>query len=413
MLNVDIYGITKRFEQAMQELEKEKNISNENKELIRQFVDYCFSQRISKVRIIRYVQCLHKICKWNGNKSFKNYTKEDILHLLRKIEESDFSPWTIHMYRVAIKKFFKWLGKNELLDFKVTVKVNETKLPEDLLTEEEVKEMIEKCDNIRDKALIACLYESAARPGELLKMQIRDVAFDDYGCLIVLHGKTGARKLRLVIASPYLATWIENHPLKFNKDAPLWILTGNVGKYQPMSYAALAKVIRKVSELAKIKKKIQPYTFRHSRLTQLAKLLTEQELKMIAGWTQSSKMAATYVHLSARDTDQAILSKVYGITKAKEAKEEIKLKPITCPRCKTVNEATNNYCKVCGMPLNLKAAMELEERNKEKRELLDKFLEFLVKDPEVLKAMVKRTEQLLKSDEVPKELKEKLVKMLS
>jgi hypothetical protein len=65
------------------------------------------------------------------------------------------------------------------------------------------------------------------------------------------------------------------------------------------------------------------------------------------------------------------------------------------------------------MPLNLKAAMELEERNKEKREFLDKFLEFLVKDPEVLKAMVKRTEQLLKSDEVPKDLKEKLVKMLS
>jgi hypothetical protein len=57
--------------------------------------------------------------------------------------------------------------------------------------------------------------------------------------------------------------------------------------------------------------------------------------------------------------------------------------------------------------------MELEEKSKEKREILDKFLEFLVKDPEVLKAMVKRTEQLLKSDEVPKELKEKLVKMLS
>ena len=40
-------------------------------------------------------------------------------------------------------------------------------------------------------------------------------------------------------------------------------------------------------------------------------------------------------------------------------------------------------------------------------------MEFLVKDPEVLKAMVKRTEELLKSDEMPREFKEKLVKMLS
>jgi hypothetical protein len=244
-------------------------------------------------------------------------------------------------------------------------------------------------------------------------MQIRDVAFDDYGALIVLHGKTGARKLRLVIASPYLASWIENHPLKFNRDSPLWILTGNVGKFEPMTYAALAKVIRKVRKLAGIKKKIQPYTFRHSRLTQLAKLLTEQELKLIAGWTQSSKMAATYVHLSARDTDQAILSKVYGITKEKESEKESKLKPIACPRCRIINEATNSYCKSCGMPLSLKAAMELEKRSKEKREFLDKFLEFLVKDPEVLKAMIKRTEELLKSNELPNEFKEKLVKILN
>jgi integrase len=83
-----------------------------------------------------------------------------------------------------------------------------------LLTEEEVKAMIKKCDNLRDKALIATLYESAARLSELLTMQILDVAFDEYGCLIVLHGKTGARKLRLVVASPYLANWIEKPSIK-------------------------------------------------------------------------------------------------------------------------------------------------------------------------------------------------------
>jgi len=52
----------------------------------------------------------------------------------------------------------------------------------------------------------------------------------------------------------------------------------------------------------------------------LAKILTEQELKVFAGWVQSSKMAGTYVRLSARDTDEAILGKVYGIKKEEKGK---------------------------------------------------------------------------------------------
>lgn len=103
------------------------------------------------------------------------------------------------------------------------------------------------------------------------------------------------------------------------------------GKYQPMPYAALAKVIRESQKRAGIKKKVSPYLLRHSRLTFLAKILTEQELKIIVGLVQASKMASTYVHLSARDADAAILGEVYGIAKKEEEKAATELKPITCP----------------------------------------------------------------------------------
>ena len=149
--------------------------------------------------------------------------------------------------------------------------------------------------------------------------------------------------------------------------------------------------------------------FRHSRLTHLAKILTEQELKVFAGWVQSSKMAGTYVRLSARDTDEAILGKVYGISKEKEDRKETKLKPIVCSRCKTVNEATNKFCKACGMALTLEAAIEVEKG----REVIDKWMEYLVKDPEVLKAMIKRTKELLRKNELPEDFKQKLIGMLS
>jgi len=41
-------------------------------------------------------------------------------------------------------------------------------------------------------------------------------------------------------------------------------------------------------------------------MTQLARVLTEQELKIVAGWSMTSKMPAVYVHLSGRDAEAAL-----------------------------------------------------------------------------------------------------------
>jgi len=40
-------------------------------------------------------------------------------------------------------------------------------------------------------------------------------------------------------------------------------------------------------------------------------------------------------------------------------------------------------------------------------------VEYLVKDPNVLRIMIERTKELLSKDELPEELKQKLVRMLS
>ena len=47
-----------------------------------------------------------------------------------------------------------------------------SKLPEELLTEEDFIAIIRNCDTIRDKALISTIAESGARVGEIGTMQI-------------------------------------------------------------------------------------------------------------------------------------------------------------------------------------------------------------------------------------------------
>lgn len=65
------------------------------------------------------------------------------------------------------------------------------KLPRKLLKEKETDRMIEAIKNPREPALIAVLWETEARPGELLAMRIRDFEDRKHGKKVVIEGKTG------------------------------------------------------------------------------------------------------------------------------------------------------------------------------------------------------------------------------
>jgi hypothetical protein len=40
------------------------------------------------------------------------------------------------------------------------------------------------------------------------------LVFDSYGAKLLVNGKTGARRVRIVSSVPYLTKWINEHPLK-------------------------------------------------------------------------------------------------------------------------------------------------------------------------------------------------------
>jgi len=120
--------------------------------------------------------------------------------------------------------------------------------------------------------------------------------------------------------------------------------------------------LKELAAKARIKKRITPHALRHARATHLAKILTEAQMKEFFGWTQSSEMAAVYVHLSGRDVDAALLS-AYG-RKESEESDKPRLHPVVCPRCRKENSPGVTFCE-CGMPLG--ESFMVEEDSLEKR----------------------------------------------
>jgi site-specific recombinase XerD len=298
-------------------------------------------------------------------KDYDGADKGDITGVVRKIEEKRYSDWTKHDYKVTLKKFYRWLRDSEEYPdevrwIKTTVRKCKTKLPGELLTEDDVKRLVNVADNLRDKALVFSLYESGCRISELLSLRLRQVQFDQFGAQFVVSGGKGSRRVRLILSSPSLSQWVANHPLSDEPEAPLWVGFGSKNKNRPLSYPSVGKMLRTLKQKAKLTKPVNPHMFRHSRATILAKHLSEAQLKQIFGWTQASDMASVYVHLSGRDTDDALLN-LYGLKKDEDVKET-KLKARKCPRCEYVNPATNRFCGKCSLVLDPKAAMELDTK---------------------------------------------------
>jgi len=68
-----------------------------------------------------------------------------------------------------LKKFYKWYCKEENPELtkwiKTTVKKKDQKLPEEMLTEIDILNLIEHAEHERDKAMIALLWDIGARIG--------------------------------------------------------------------------------------------------------------------------------------------------------------------------------------------------------------------------------------------------------
>jgi len=369
MEKLDIHHRKQGFDSLMKKLNKSKDI---NKQTILKYYDFISANGLSIARIDKELRILLNLSKFLGKK-FEEANKDDIIKLVQTIENQDYAEWTKCDYKVIVKKFYSWLRGLERKEYpkevnwiKTTLKNRKNKLPEELLTKKEVQKMIDVADHPRDRAFVSMLYESGCRIGEIATLQIKNITFDNLGCIIIVSGKTGDRRIRLVESTRYIAKWISSHPNRDNPDSPLWVGYGDKNSNRLICYNALTKNLKLLVKKAEIQKKVYPHLFRHSRATELASHLTEFQLKKMFGWSMSSDMASIYVNMSGKEIDDAIL-KLNGIKKDKKEAE-----PKNCPRCKHTNPISNDLCEECGYPFDVKTAIESIDNEKIMSKVLEK-----------------------------------------
>lgn len=289
-----------------------------------------------------------------------------------------------------LKRFYLWMIDNgyscipekKIQAIRPPSKNTMTKTAHDLLSEEEIRGMLNACRNSRDRALLAMLYEGGFRIGELGNLRWEQVKFNDWNVVVNVNDKTKRpRFIPLVMARPFLAQWRNDYPIPL-KDEGFVFLTGNL--HEPLQYAGVAKQLQVLARRSGIEKHITPHIFRHSRITHLiVQGYGESIIKKMMWGNLSTNMFQTYAHLTDSDIENEIAAK-NGIISSEHRKKTDALEPRQCSKCYTVNPPTVNFCGTCGNPLSLEAGDKLltaeqqAELLPEYQALLNKFKEELL-----------------------------------
>jgi integrase len=293
-VKIDIHNFKRRLELVELAI-RSGSIPGKDQRNIWEFRDQCFADGLSLVRVAKYMQCIKRLYALSSC-IIQDASLKDIVALLAKIERSDWQPWTKHDYKLALRKYLAFCGRPEIASLVKLPKAATHKLPEELLTPDDIGALMASTDDPMMQALIITLYESGCRVGELMGIRRKHVQMDSIGVVLIVDGKTGMRRVRVIEAAVYLDIWISEG--SFKQDAPIF----------PISYAAFRKRLQVLAVRAGIGKRIYPHLFRHSRATFLASYLTEAQLCAYHGWTIGSSMPRIYVHLSSKDLDSTLMN---------------------------------------------------------------------------------------------------------
>lgn len=339
------------------------NVHTDRREIVRQFCGLRIAQKLKKTSVLNYCKAVTAL--ETVGKDYHSITKEDMVAWVSIIDKH-YTPATAQLYQALVKNFMRWVyyGDSDDAQYPEPVRWIKTKKLKEpykkpILSKEEIMRLVRATNNQRDRALLFCTYESGCRAGEVLGLKVKDVTITQTGAEIRVDGKTGPREVPLIESVPDIVLWLSMHPHADEPECCMWPTDKNGRK--GMAYATLFWMIGHTAMKAGLPKGISPHCLRHASVTHLSSVLNESQLRVYYGWENDSKMPSRYVHPNKVQIKNTLLKSCGMLPDEKKIMLDPTL-PKACPRCTHSNSALSRFCMSCGMVLDIKTAVELQER---------------------------------------------------
>lgn len=228
------------------------------------------------------------------SKDFKEINNADIKRYLLKLIDEGKSSAYVDQAISALGFLLKEVYNTIDFEFDIKRPKRERKLP-NILSKEEVSNIILAIDNLKHRALIVLIYSAGLRVSEAAKIKIEDI--DSKRNLIYIRAAKG-KKDRYTILSKAALEIIRQYYKKYKPTS--WLFEGS-DKNDHITERTIQRVFEKAVFKVGIRKKVTVHTLRHSFATHLLENgIDLRYIQELLGH-ESSTTTEIYTHVSEKD----------------------------------------------------------------------------------------------------------------
>ena len=262
---------------------------------IEQFKRWLSSKRYSANTIKTYSDALHTFLKYYHHKPIEQITNDDVIgfnndYILKNKLSASYQNQVVN----GVKLFFKEI-QGATINIDLVHRPKREKLLPNVLSKEEIKQILNAPTNIKHKAMLSLIYACGLRRSELLNLKPNDID-SKRGVIIIRQAK--GKKDRIAPLSEKILVMLREY-YKAYKPAT-WLFEGQTinEKYDERS---LASVLKRALEKTDISKPVTLHWLRHSYATHILESGTDLRYIQELLGHKSSKTTEIYTHVSTKN----------------------------------------------------------------------------------------------------------------
>lgn len=263
------------------EVEK-SNVSN--LEYLQMFID---AKRIEGCsdRTLGYYQVTVEHLLKTVDVEVRKMTTDDLRSYLAEYQQiNSCSKVTVDNIRRNLSSFFSWLEEEDYILKSPMRRIHKIKTKQqvkEIISDEMIEKMRDNCKTKRDLAIIDLLYSTGIRVGELVRLNISDIDFEERECVVYGKGDKERRVYFDAKAKLHLQTYIKSR----TDDNPALFVTLDA-PYDRLKISGVEIRMRELGRSLSIPK-IHPHKFRRTMATRaIDKGMPIEQVQKILGHSQ-------------------------------------------------------------------------------------------------------------------------------
>ncbi len=251
-----------------------------------------------------YILSVKQFAEYFGKSPAKMGAEEIRRFQLYLLQEKRLAPGTVEMRMSALRFLYKKVLKRRDLTYDDLVfPKTPRKLPL-VLSQEEVKRLIEAAPNLQYRTLLMLLYGTGLRRAEASLLKVSDI--DSERRVIHVRQGKGSRDRDVPLTAKLLEALRQYWRWKKPKVYLFPSTSGHRGVQQPISGETVWYACHRAAVKAGISKRIGPHTLRHSFATHLLEAGADLRTIQVLLGHQKLKDTIVYPHLSQRHLHAAV-----------------------------------------------------------------------------------------------------------